>query len=88
MGNLSASDVRCLHDPEAFPSLLGPAADLRAGQQSGAPPPLGTVTPGTTLGQALDLLVAHRWHRLYVVDGEGRPTSILTLSDILRHLAA
>lgn len=88
VGTLSASDVRGLSTPESFASLLAPAADLRAKHYGGSLPPVGTVTPATTFGDLLDMLVANLWHRVYVVDGEGRPTSIITLTDILRCAAA
>lgn len=57
MGNLSASDLRGLTSPEAFAHLLSPAADYQAAQHGGVVPAVGTVTPATTFGKLLDMLV-------------------------------
>jgi CBS domain-containing protein len=88
VANLSASDLRFLSTPEAFASLLTSAVDLRASLHGGTLPPVGTVTPGTTFGELLDLLVSHKLHRAYVVDEEGKPTSIITLTDVLKRVVA
>jgi CBS-domain-containing membrane protein len=85
VGNLSASDLRSLHTPEAFASLLGSADFFCAAPASRQ---LGAVGADATLGELLDLLAQHSWHRAYVVNGEGRPASIVTLTDILRRVAA
>lgn len=50
VGNLSASDLRGLTSPEAFAALLKPAGEW-------AGPSVATVTPATTFGALLDLLV-------------------------------
>ncbi|PRW56306.1 DNA repair XRCC3-like protein [Chlorella sorokiniana] len=84
VGNLSASDLRGLTTPEAFAALLKPAAEYQAAQAGVAVASVATVTPATTFGALLDMLVAHKFHRAYVVDAEGKPTSIITLTDILR----
>ncbi|KAL4425007.1 hypothetical protein ABPG77_002892 [Micractinium sp. CCAP 211/92] len=88
VGNLSASDLRGLTSPEAFASLLSPAADYQAARHGGAAPLVGTVTPATTFGDLLDMLVGRKLHRVYVVDEAGKPTSIITLTDILRLVSA
>jgi CBS domain-containing protein len=88
VGNLSASALRALHSPEAFPTLLQSAADFQAAQHGGALPPVPAITADATFGQLLDLLVGSKLHRAYVVDGEGKPTSIITLTDVLRLASA
>ena len=88
VGNLSASALRALHSPEAYPTLLQSAADFQAAQHGGALPAVPAVTADATFGQLLDLLVGSKLHRAYVVDGEGKPTSIITLTDVLRLASA
>lgn len=88
VGNLSASDLRGLATPEDFAALLKPAGEYQAAQAGVAVASVATVTPATTFGALLDLLVAHKFHRAYVVDAEGKPTSIVTLTDILRKVSA
>lgn len=41
-------------------------------------------TPAHTFGDVLDLLVARRAHRVYVVDQEEVPLGIITCTDVLR----
>ncbi|PSC72908.1 DNA repair XRCC3-like protein [Micractinium conductrix] len=88
VGNLSASDLRGLVSAEAFATLLSSAVDYDAAQRGGQNPALGTVTADTTLGELLDMLVAGKMHRVYVVDSEGKPISIITLTDVLRWAAS
>lgn len=57
MGNLSASELRALTSPEAFPMLLKPAGDFQAAMSGMATGAVATVTPSTTFGALLDLLV-------------------------------
>ena len=83
VGNLSASDLRCLTEPEAFASLLKPAREFGGGAGT-----VATVTPATTFGALLDSLVASKHHRAYVVDAAAKPISIITLTDILRKVSA
>jgi len=33
--------------------------------------------------QAIEILVENRLHRLYIIDDDGRPTGIVTLTDII-----
>ena len=46
--------------------------------------PVVTVTEDTNFEQFMDLLVAKRMHRVYVVDPEGKAQGIVSLSDVLR----
>lgn len=39
--------------------------------------------PHATLGEVVDSIIAHHYHRVYVVDDADRPVGIVTLSDIL-----
>lgn len=50
--------------------------------------PVVTVTPETSLTEALHLLLLHRIKRLPVVDGEGRPIGLVGRSGILQVMAA
>jgi CBS domain-containing protein len=33
--------------------------------------------------QTIEILAENRLHRLYIIDGDGRPTGIVTLTDII-----
>eukprot|EP00798_Chlamydomonas_sp_ICE-L_P022054 gene22054-29119_t len=46
--------------------------------------PMQTCKAGSSLGEMLDLLIGHSLHRIYVVDEEGKPKSIVTQTDILQ----
>lgn len=43
--------------------------------------------PGAPLGSVVAALAASRRHRVYIVDGDGRPDGILTLTDLLKLIA-
>jgi CBS domain-containing protein len=44
---------------------------------------LFTILSTNTLMEAIEILVDNRLHRLYVIDSDGRPTGIVTLTDII-----
>lgn len=48
--------------------------------------PMLCCMPQSSLQDVLSLLVAEHVHRLYVVDGAGRPVGIVTITDLLRVL--
>jgi len=43
--------------------------------------------PGAPLGAVIAALAATRRHRAYIIDGDGRPDGILTLTDLLKLIA-
>lgn len=51
-------------------------------------PALATCTLGSRFGQVLRQLADGHLHRMFLVDGEGRPVGVVSLTDILRLLAA
>jgi CBS domain-containing protein len=97
IGNLSASDLRGLAADE-FAQLLLPVGEYVLVRHGLAPAPAAgadwaaalkalpvvTVTEATTFTELLALLVAKHLHRVYVVNGDGKPVSIITLTDVLR----
>lgn len=46
--------------------------------------PVVSVTRGSTLADVFEILAVRGLHRVYVVDGDGSPVSIITLTDLLR----
>ncbi len=44
--------------------------------------------PDSTLAEVVGLLVAHKIHRVYVIDDKEQPAGIVTMTDVLRTLAA
>jgi CBS domain-containing protein len=91
VGNLSVSDVRALRSPEAFASLLLGVDDfLRVARGPATPRGTGAVvvvTAATTFLQVLESLTPKHLHRVYVVDADHKPVSIITLTDVLRCVA-
>lgn len=47
-----------------------------------------TVRSTFTLKQVIGRLAATKVHRVYVVDGEGKPAAVVSLKDLLRHFVA
>lgn len=91
VGNLSVSDVRALRSPAAFASLRLGVADFLA-EARGPATPRGTglvvtVSPKTTFIEVLQRLTPMHLHRVYVVDADNKPVSIITLTDVLRIVA-
>jgi CBS domain-containing protein len=50
--------------------------------------PLVTVAESDTLGEAMVRLVGARVHRLFLVTDDGRPTKVISISDLLGALLA
>ncbi|EFJ45381.1 hypothetical protein VOLCADRAFT_109874 [Volvox carteri f. nagariensis] len=48
--------------------------------------PLPTLKPSGTFGQLLGTMASENLHRLYIVDEDGKPVSIVTLTDVLREI--
>lgn len=46
--------------------------------------PALSVTLSSTFESVLEFLAVKGLHRVYVVDGQGKPASIITLTDVLR----
>ncbi|PNH12790.1 SNF1-related protein kinase regulatory subunit gamma-1-like [Tetrabaena socialis] len=48
--------------------------------------PLPTLKPSSTFGQLLETMAAQGLHRIYITDDDGKPVSIVTLTDVLREI--
>lgn len=48
--------------------------------------PLPTLTPSATFGKLLETMAGQGLHRIYIVDEDGKPVSIVTLTDVLREI--
>ena len=44
---------------------------------------LASITTAATFRDAVNAIVAAHVHRIFVVDGEGRPVGIISLTDII-----
>mmetsp|Transcript_27440 Transcript_27440/g.60021 ORF Transcript_27440/g.60021 Transcript_27440/m.60021 type:complete len:324 (-) Transcript_27440:770-1741(-) len=84
IGNLSASDIREL-PPTQFGLLLKSVEEFEVAV-NGKFRPAVSVTAGTTFVQLLEALVSQKLHRVYVVDTENKPVSIITLTDVLKEV--
>ncbi len=47
---------------------------------------LRSLKPSSTFGQLLETMATQGLHRLYITDDEGKPVSIVTLTDVLREI--
>ena len=45
-----------------------------------------TITMANTLGECVDVMAEARKHRLFVVDGTGKPLKVITQRDVLRSI--
>ncbi|KAL4431250.1 hypothetical protein ABPG75_006506 [Micractinium tetrahymenae] len=71
-------------------SLLGGVAvkfGIKSPESLPHEPPLAVCRLDSTFGEVLALLAGRHLHRLFVVDGEGRPVGVVSLTDILSLLA-
>nr|AAA96956.1 protein kinase [Chlamydomonas reinhardtii] len=48
--------------------------------------PLPTLTPSATFGKLLETMAGQGLHRIYIVDEDGKPVSIVTLTDVVREI--
>jgi CBS domain-containing protein len=80
--NISASDVRGLSD---LSMLLLPVMEYLREVNRHSPPkaPL-TVLSNTCLKSAINKMAMYRVHRLWIVDGKGKPTGVVAIQDILK----
>jgi len=102
VAHLTVADLCCLKNAEDFDLLALPAlefARLREALPSAPPtpgagagpgsatPPVVTARPDETLLTLMASLVEGKAHRAYVVDEQGRPIGVVTLTDVLRLFA-
>lgn len=78
VGSLSVSDLRACAGAGALASLALPVREFLAGQR------LVTCAPDALLSAVVARLAAERVHRLWVVDSDGVPSGVVTLTDVLR----
>ncbi len=81
VGSISVADLRDL-PTDQFGLLLKPVGELLPTVFKNAR--LDTIDKDAPFEQLLKLLAAQRLHRVYVLDAEGGPRSIITLTDVLR----
>jgi len=95
IGNISVSDLRAIRTAACFDRLGRPVDQFakEAGLEHGPLTPGAAMPQVVTVGLADNLLtvmgklVEHSLHRIYVVDGEGLPIGVVTITDILRLFA-
>lgn len=81
IGSLSVADLRDL-STDKFGMLLKPTGELLKSTFTNAT--LDTIDKDASFESLLKLIVSKRLHRVYVLDAEGGPRSIITLTDVLR----
>jgi CBS domain-containing protein len=97
VANFSVSDVRHLasvtNQADADAALALPVLEfLRTSGGGGrGPSPSLTpvvVSPSDSVSMVVELLAASKLHHVYVVDADRRPTGVVSLTDVMRALAA
>ncbi len=86
VGELSTSDLHNFPDAN-FSTLLMPAGEWIAKFSPSSLNPVCT-TLSSTFGQVVELLASKRLHRLWIVNEEGEPTHIVSLTDVMRVLTS
>lgn len=66
---------------------IAQAFGIRSPEQLPHTPSLASCTLDSRFGEVLDLLASLHLHRLFVVDSEGRPSGVVSLTDLLRLIA-
>eukprot|EP00656_Telonema_subtile_P013641 TRINITY_DN1692_c0_g1_i5.p1 TRINITY_DN1692_c0_g1~~TRINITY_DN1692_c0_g1_i5.p1 ORF type:complete len:163 (-),score=36.68 TRINITY_DN1692_c0_g1_i5:128-616(-) len=93
VGNLSASNLRGIRRDQLAQLLLHVKdfLDLQQRQRHGVVHeeqlPCFVVHQGDTLSELLQAFTCNRVHRLYVVDADGAPLAVITLTDVMNFLA-
>jgi len=87
VGNISASDIRIMTpSSDAIDSLyLAIPEFAKRMVKYNVPSTPVTVTSSMTLGKVVELLMKHKIHRVYVVDG-GALKGVVSMTDVLRAL--
>jgi len=81
VGEFSSSDLRGLSQ-DNFSRLLATVADfLKSHSKEGTHP--NTVKIDATLKDLLSLISERHCHHVWVVDGDGKPTSLISLTDVM-----
>jgi len=87
VGNISASDIRSIgFNADSLKRLLWSVGNFLESKYNEyqAPKEVVCVKPNSTLSEVLQLLNSRGLHRVYVVNDEQIPISILSLTDILK----
>lgn len=83
LGNLSASDLRSMTGDDFYLFSLPVLEFLRRRATGGAAPEAVSCSEGDELREITRRLVDDALHRVWVVDGDGKPLRVITLSDVL-----
>lgn len=95
VGTFSASDLKHMTEDvfrqlvrplDEFISILHALRHHRSGEAVVHLPPAITVRPGTTLAEAVRLLVDNRIHRVFIVDAAKKPLGVVTLTNVIEAL--
>jgi CBS-domain-containing membrane protein len=81
VNTLSASDIKGLQESD-LKDLLLPIPQYRS--KRGLPERTVRVTVNSTLEECLKTLIDSKVHRIWLCDNEGKVTSVITMSDIIR----
>jgi len=83
VGELGYEHLRDLTTDEPIADLLLPAGEFLKKRGGGSYPPFASVRPSQTLGDVIDTVVKKRAHKVFIVNDEGKPTSVVSLTDII-----
>lgn len=85
MGNLSESDIRGLGADTFMAQLSEPVGQFLSEFSMRSLTPV-FVTPHDTIMTLFETVVGNRLHHVWVQDADGKPTGVITLTDIMNAL--
>jgi len=85
IGNFSSSDMRGLKKDDLQLLSLTVGGFLKAITKSANLRPPITVASSDSIEIVINQLLGNQVHRVYLVDSDGKPTSVITLSDVILH---
>lgn len=91
VGNVSSRDLRMIRDDAEFISRLYiplPAFLIKMQKQFSTPETVIALSASDTVEAAVDLVNTHHIHRIYLVNEDGTPLRVVSLTDLLELIIA
>jgi len=82
VASISASDLRNISTAKGFKVLSLPILDFLSKQRGGDLSLTAICKPDDVLGDVVKKIVEHHFHRLWVVDNQGHPVGVVSLTDV------
>lgn len=88
VGSFSASDIKSCLQNDLLPALWNPLENLMKASKDywNRGDSLFVCKNGDSLESIIDTVITNHIHRVFMVDEAGKPTNVLSLSDIIREI--